>query len=69
MRHGIIGTHIATNQPVEIELNEWEVHYVMQSTDGWDTAMEKGEDRTGIRVIGAIDIDGLGRDGSKRVCH
>jgi|AOAMet1_18_M0_10_1038524.scaffolds.fasta_scaffold59412_1 hypothetical protein len=69
MRHGIIGTHIATNQPVEIELNEWEVHYVMQSTDGWDTAMEMVEDRTGIRVIGAIDIDWLVLDGIKRVFH
>lgn len=69
MRHGIIGTHLATNQPVEIELNEWEVHYVMQSDDGWDIAMNMVEDRTGVKVIGCIEIDWLVLDGVRRVFH
>jgi len=64
MKNGLIGEHIATGQPVQIELTEEELHL-----DCWDTAMGIVHERTGIEVIGNIQIDYLVVDGVRKVFH
>ena len=73
MNNGIIGTHLATNQPIEIELNEQEMELgLYKSVTGeekWDTMCALVLERTGIEIIGQIEIDYMVVDGNKHVFH
>ena len=59
MNNGIIGTHLATNTPVEIELTTEEMELgLYKSVNGeekWDTMCELVLERTGIEIIGQIN--------------
>ena len=73
MNNGIIGTHLATNQPIEIELNAQEMELgLYKSVTGeekWDTMCALVLERTGIEIIGQIQIDYMVVDGNKHVFH
>jgi hypothetical protein len=73
MNNGIIGTHLATNQPIEIELNEQEMELGLYKgvtgEEKWDTMCELVLERTGIEIIGQIAIDYMVVDGNKHVFH
>jgi|TARA_B110000285_G_scaffold94161_1_gene107551 hypothetical protein len=73
MNNGIIGTHLATNTPVEIELTTEEMELgLYKSVTGeekWDTMCDMVLERTGIEIIGQIEIDYMVVDGNKRVFH
>tara|TARA_B110000285_G_C14886339_1_gene496361 strand:+ start:82 stop:327 length:246 start_codon:yes stop_codon:yes gene_type:complete len=73
MNNGIIGTHLATSQPVEIELTTEEMELgLYKSVTGeekWNTMCDMVLARTGIEIIGQIEIDYMVVDGNKRVFH
>ena len=73
MNNGIIGTHLATNTPVEIELTTEEMELgLYKSVTGeekWDTMCDMVLERTGIEIIGQIEIDYMVVGGNKRVFH
>ena len=73
MNNGIIGTHLATNQPIEIELNAQEMELGLYKgvtgEEKWDTMCELVLERTGIEIIGQIAIDYMVVDGNKHVFH
>jgi hypothetical protein len=73
MNNGIIGTHLATNQPIEIELNTQEMELGLYKgvtgEEKWDTMCELVLERTGIEIIGQIAIDYMVVDGNKHVFH
>jgi len=73
MRNGIIGTHIATDIPVEIPFNAKEMQLALDKgpnqNDSWDQMCFSVLDRTGIMIKGAIDIDFIVIEGSKKIFH
>ena len=73
MNNGIIGTHLATNHPIEIELNTREMELGLYKgvtgEEKWDTMCELVLERTGIEIIGQIAIDYMVVDGNKHVFH
>ena len=73
MNNGIIGTHLATNQPIEIELNAQEMELGLYKgvtgEEKWDTMCELVLERTGIEIIGQVQIDYMVVDGNKHVFH
>jgi len=73
MNNGIIGTHLATNQPVELELTPQEMELGLYKTvtgeEKWNTMCDMVLARTGIEIIGQIEIDYMVVDGYKHVFH
>ena len=73
MNNGIIGVHLATNQPIEIELTPKEMELgLYKSVNGeekWDRMCAMVWVRTGIEIIGQIQIDYMVVDGNKHVFH
>ena len=70
--NGLIGTHLATGQPVTIHLNYKEMQLAM-ATSNIDTAWEMMNDavleRTGMEIIGQIELDYIVVNGIKRKFH
>jgi len=70
--NGLIGTHLATDTPVTIHLNYKEMQLAM-ATNNIDTAWEMMNDavleRTGMEIIGQIEIDYIVVEGTKKVFH
>lgn len=70
MVNGLIGTHIATNIPVEIELNASEMQlFHAGGNHDWFRMCESVKARTGIEIIGQVQIDFQVINGNKRVFH
>jgi hypothetical protein len=73
MRQGLIGTHIATDIPVEIPLNGKEMQLAMDKgpklNESWRAMCFSVLSRTGITIEGAIDIDFIVVDGLRRSFH
>ena len=74
MNNGIIGTHLATNQPIEISLNSVEISYacdknINKTNASWEYMCAMVSQRTGIDIIDNIQIDWIVIDGIKRVFH
>ena len=73
MDNGIKGIHLSTNQPVEIELTTQEMELgLFKSVTGeekWDAMCALVLERTGIEIIGQIQIDYMVVDGIQRVFH
>ena len=70
MNPTLLGTHIATNQPVEIELNSEEVQYYHSGSNrDWDKLCDSILDRTGIEIPGQIDLEYIILNGQKRIFH
>ena len=73
MNDGMVGVHLATNQPIEIELTAKEMELgLYKSVNGeekWDRMCAMVWVRTGIEIIGQIQIDYMVVDGYKHVFH
>ena len=73
MTNGLIGTHIATGIPMEIPLNYKEMQLALyKSVEGvekWDVMCDSVLERTGITIIGQMEIDYMVVEGIKRVFH
>lgn len=73
MRQGLIGTHIATNIPVEIPLNGKEMQLAKDKgpklNESWSMMCSSVLSRTGMTIEGDIEIDFIVVDGSKRRFH
>jgi hypothetical protein len=73
MDNGIIGIHLATNQPIEIELTPQEmalgIYKSVTGEEKWDEMCALVLERTGIEIIGQIQIDYMVVDGIQRVFH
>lgn len=66
----LIGEHIATNTPVEIPLNAREMQlFHAGGNHDWNVMCESVKARTGIEIIGQIQIDSIVINGNKRKFH
>lgn len=73
MINSLKGTHIATGQPVEIELGKREV-LLIAATGGdingnWEKAMDLISMRTGIEIIGQVDLETIIINGVEKPFH
>ena len=70
MNNALLGTHLATNQPVEIELIPQEVQYYHSGSNrDWNKLCDSIYDRTGIEIQGQIELEYVIINGNKRVFH
>jgi hypothetical protein len=73
MTNGLIGTHIATGIPMEIPLNYKEMQLALfkdvNGVEKWDIMADALFERTGITIIGQMEIDYMVVEGIKRVFH
>jgi len=73
MKNGLIGTHIATGIPMEIPLNYKEMQLGLYKDvtgeEKWDTMCDMVLERTGITIIGEMEIDYMVVEGVKHVFH
>ncbi len=73
MKNGIKGTHIATRQPVEVELTPTEMRMCNSTGSSinvdWEKAMELVLKRTGQEIIGQVSIETIVKNGVDRVFH
>jgi len=54
-------THLATSQPVEVELTDAEMTLSKAIDDAsWEIMCNSIEQRTGIEIIGQMELDTLG---------
>ena len=66
----LIGEHIATNTPVEIPLSAREMQlFHAGGNHDWNVMCESVKARTGIEIIGQIQIDSIVINGNKRKFH
>ena len=70
MNNTLLGTHLATNQPIEIELIPQEVQYYHSGSNrDWNNLCDSILDRTGIEIPGQIELDYIILNGNKRIFH
>jgi len=73
MINSLKGTHIATGQPVEVELGKREVLLIAaiggDINGNWEKAMDLISVRTGIEIIGQVDLETITIDGIERPFH
>jgi len=71
--NGLKGTHIATGIPVEVDLSKKELLLIESTTgninDNWTNAMQLLYVRTGIEIIGQVDIERIIINGVDRRFH
>ena len=71
--NGLQGIHLATNQPIEIDLNEQEMSDALyKSVNGeemWELMCASVYKRLGIEIIGQIQIDYMVVNGIKHIFH
>ena len=71
--NGLKGTHIATGYPVEVDLSKKELLLIECPTgninDNWTNAMQLLYVRTGIEIIGQVDIERIIINGVDRRFH
>ena len=71
--NGLKGVHLATDTPVDIELTPIEMELgLYKSVNGeekWDRMCAMVWVRTGIEIIGQVQIDYMVVDGNKHVFH
>ena len=70
MSNGLIGTHIATGIPVEIELDLVELALAKSISDvEWNQLNESIIQKHGHGIIGEVDLEFIVENGVKRVFH
>ena len=70
MNNALLGTHLATNQQVEIELIPQEVQYYHSGSNrDWNKLCDSIQNRTGIEIQGQIELEYVIINGNKRVFH
>lgn len=59
-------THLATNVPVQVELTDEEMVLAKSTDDAvWEQMCSSVQERTGIEIIGQMELNSLGG----RPCH
>ena len=73
MVNGLIGTHIATGYPVEVDLSKKELMLIEAATgdinDNWTKAMHLLYVRTGVEIINQVDIEKIVLNGVVKTFH
>ena len=73
MAYSLKGTHIATGQPVEVELGKREVLLITaiggDINGNWEKAMDLITMRTGIEIIGQVDLETITIDEVEKPFH
>jgi len=73
MVNGLIGTHIATGIPVEVDLSKKELMLIDSPTgninDNWEKAMHLLYKRTGVEIINQVDIEKIILNGVVKMFH
>ena len=73
MVNGLIGTHIATGYPVEVDLSKKELMLIEAATgdinDNWEKAMHLLYVRTGVEIINQVDIEKIVLNGVVKTFH
>ena len=73
MAYSLKGTHIATGQPVEVELGKREVLLITaiggDINGNWEKAMDLISVREGIEIIGQVDLETITIDGVEKPFH
>jgi len=67
------GTHIATGQPVDVDLTRKEVLLITAPSgdinDNWEKAMDLLSVRSGIEIIGQVDLETITINGVEKPFH
>ncbi len=73
MVNGLIGIHIATGYPVEVDLSKKELMLIEAATgninDNWEKAMHLLYVRTGIEIINQVEIETIVINGVDKPFH
>ena len=70
MVNGLIGTHLATGQTVEIELDLVELALAKSTQDSdWNQLNDSIRFKNGFGIIGEVQLDFIIENGNKRVFH
>lgn len=73
MAYSLKGTHIATGQPVEVMLSKREVLLITaiggDINGNWEKAMDLISVRTGIEIIGQVDLETITINGIEKPFH
>jgi hypothetical protein len=70
MVNGLIGTHLATGQTVEIELDLVELALAKSTQDrDWNLLNDSIKFKNGFGIIGEVQLDFIIENGNRRVFH
>ena len=70
MVNGLIGTHLATGQTVEIELDLVELALAKSTQDvDWNQLNDSIRFKNGFGIIGEVQLDFIIENGNRRVFH
>jgi len=70
MVNGLIGTHLATGQTVEIELDLVELALAKSTQDSdWNQLNDSIKFKNGFGIIGEVELDFIIENGNRRVFH
>jgi len=70
MVNGLIGTHLATGQTVEIELDLVELALAKSTQDAdWNLLNDSIKFKNGFGIIGEVELNFIIENGNRRVFH
>ena len=70
MVNGLIGTHLATGQTVEIELDLVELALAKSTQDqDWNLLNDSIRFKNGFGIIGEVQLDFIIENGARRIFH
>jgi len=70
MVNGLIGTHLATGQTVEIELDLVELALAKSTQDSdWNQLNDSIRFKNGFGIIGEVELDFIIENGARRIFH
>ena len=70
MVNGLIGTHLATGQTVEIELDLVELALAKSTQDeDWNILNDSIRFKNGFGIIGEVELDFIIENGARRIFH
>jgi hypothetical protein len=70
MVNGLIGTHLATGQTVEIELDLVELALAKSTQDSdWNQLNDSIRFKNGFGIIGEVQLDFIIENGARRIFH
>ena len=70
MVNGLIGTHLATGQTVEIELDLVELALAKSTQDeDWNLLNNSIRFKNGFGIIGEVELDFIIENGARRIFH
>jgi len=70
MVNGLIGTHLATGQTVEIELDLVELALAKSTQDSdWNMLNDSIRFKNGFGIIGEVQLDFIIENGARRIFH